>query len=128
LEDVAEEMVGDDELSDTGGGPRGAVVSNLGVSSITVVEFLRELFRLFGSDDVFVVGVVAALLVCVVVVASRDVLEIELSDVDDVLAYVVVSMYFGVCRFFSSVFCNTSSFSCKSFTSILDSFSFNFKK
>lgn len=79
-------------------------------------------------------------------VASSDVDEMEFSDVDDVLAYELAvvdvaalaaafsifvavqvaalgSMYFDVCRFFSSVFCNTSIFSCKSFTSILDSFS-----
>jgi len=67
-------------------------------------------------------------------VANRDVLDSEFNEVDDVLAYElavvvdgvplpVVSTYLDVWRFFSSVFCNTSILSCRSFTSIFDSFS-----
>lgn len=158
-----DEMVGDDELSVV------LVVVALAelvalddealdfVSpfSINVVEFLRELFWLLGSDDDEDVGVPgtcdkAFIMVNVVEdvpgfvtlddVARRDVLDSELSDVDELLAYElavvaavvaevddeplpIVSMYLDVCRFFSKVFCNTSILSCRSFTSILDSFS-----
>lgn len=101
---VGEEIVGEDELSVV------VVVAFEELDftsplSIKVVEFLRELFWLFGSDDddedvgvpgtsdddaVFIIMVSVAELLGAILddaVASNDVLDNELSEVDEVLAY-----------------------------------------